>query len=224
MRPIPAALRALVERGDRELKSLVSSRAKISWRISKLSRALRELAGCLEPVSGKTPRLSLPQHSEDPDFDRDHAGGNQPARPEPAASRDVRMQRACRIALMEAFGPASLQELYERIQRRESCDFVGCSDPLAWLRSALAVLEAEGEVQMTRSNGRLYWKRMAGPVGLVERIGSPAEAADPGPLQPRPKPTSSPTPSPTSSLARTPGSDDSRSRNSSMLSDLRDIS
>jgi hypothetical protein len=219
MRPIPAALRALVERGDRELKSLVSSRAKISWRISKLSRALRELAGCLEPVSGKTPRLSLPQHPEDPDLDRDHAGGNQPARPEPAASRDVRMQRACRIALMEAFGPASLHELYERIQRRESCDFVGCSDPLAWLRSALAVLEAEGEAQMTRSNGRLYWQRRVGPVGFVERIGRPAAAADPGPLQPRPKPTSSPT----SSLARTRGSDDSRSRNSSMLSDLRDI-
>jgi hypothetical protein len=204
MRPIPAALRALVERGDRELKSLVSSRAKISWRISKLSRALRELAGFLDPVPGKTPQLSLPRPPGDPDLDRDHAGGNQPARPDAAASTDVRIQRACRIALMEACGPASLDELYERIQRRESCDFVGCSDPLAWLGSALAVLEAEGEAQMTTSHGRLYWQRLVGPVGCVERsVGEPrssAEAADPGPWQPRPH------------LARTPDSDDSRSR------------
>jgi hypothetical protein len=172
MTPIPPAVRALVDQAEKEFEDLVVCRDEISWRITKLSRAIRELGGVLNHKPKYTFPLPIRPTLHEPFIANDCAV--EPATTHESAHRvlsskqngtnltDVQVRRACRIALMEAVAPASLHELYDRIQRRGSCDFRGCRYPLAVLRRALQHLESEGEAQVIPCGDSVCWHRTLG--------------------------------------------------------------
>jgi hypothetical protein len=172
MTPIPAAVRALVDHAEKEFKDLVVCRDEISWRIAKLSRAIRELDGVLNHKRKYLFPLPIRPTLNEPflanDCADEPATNHEPANQVLSLKRnrtnltDVQVRRASRIALMEACAPASLHELYDRIQRRGSCDFRGCRHPLALLRRALQHLESEGEAQVIHGGDGVCWQRTLG--------------------------------------------------------------
>jgi hypothetical protein len=172
MTPIPPAVRALVDQAEKEFKDLVVCRDEISWRITKLSRAIRELGGVLNHKRKYTFPLPIRPTLKESFIANDCADepstNHEPAHQVPSSEQngtnltDVQVRRACRIALMEACAPASLHELYDRIQRRGSCDFRGCRYPMAVLRRALQHLESEGEAQVIHGGDGVCWHRTLG--------------------------------------------------------------
>jgi hypothetical protein len=185
MTTMPIAVRAVVAQAEREFRDLVVCRTEISWRITKLCRAMHELTAILNHERQDPLPLTIRGTRDEP-----LAFDNRPDEPEETNQivefngsevtlSDAQIKRACRIALMEAYGPASLHELYERIQRRGSCDFTGCSRPLVLLKRALAELESEGEAQVTCNGDLVSWRRTLGH----DRVAFPHRAA-PGPSAP----------------------------------------
>lgn len=83
----------------------------------------------------------------------------------------VRLQRACRIALLEAESPVSLEEICARIVRRGSFSFVDPEYANPFLLEALNAMAECGEVQLLESAPCLRWERMA---PLQESLGSRA--------------------------------------------------
>ena len=74
---------------------------------------------------------------------------------------NVRLQRACRIALLEAGKPASLEEICARIVRRGSFSFVNPEYANPFLLQALNDMAEWGEVHLLESTVCLCWERMA---------------------------------------------------------------
>lgn len=163
----PLAVRVLIEQAENEFDDLTVCRREISWRIMKLSRAVSELSEVLNR-QGKN-SLPLPQprtFAKTITAESHRHTGKQsnlmfPSKDKPALLH-TGVTRACRIALMEAGGPASLHEIGERIQQRGSCDFNGCASPLLLLRQALAKLEMEGEVQIIIVGEDVCWRLTPG--------------------------------------------------------------
>jgi hypothetical protein len=60
----------------------------------------------------------------------------------------VRLERACRIALMEGEGPVSAEAIYERVLRRGSLGFLGYKRPFSVIAAAMSALCKEGEARM----------------------------------------------------------------------------
>ena|ERR1700730_9174023 len=57
------------------------------------------------------------------------------------------LTRACRIALMESQGTASLEEIYSRIRRRGSFSFAGIEYPLVAIARILDILAGEARTR-----------------------------------------------------------------------------
>ena len=74
---------------------------------------------------------------------------------------DVRLQRACRIALLEAGKPVSLEEICERIARRGSFSFANPEYANPFLLQVLNDMAEWGEVQLLESAACLRWERTA---------------------------------------------------------------
>ncbi len=68
------------------------------------------------------------------------------------------LERACRIALMEADGPASPETIYDRIVRRGSLPFFGYKRPLRAIASAMSALVKRGEASLHSSDESNCWK------------------------------------------------------------------
>jgi hypothetical protein len=76
-------------------------------------------------------------------------------------SRDLKgeLTRACRIALVEAGGCASIEEIRRRIVRRESFVFAGPGSTKAAIHRTLKAMTASGEVRRLDSGSKLLWQR-----------------------------------------------------------------
>jgi hypothetical protein len=68
------------------------------------------------------------------------------------------LERACRIALMEADGPASPETIYDRIVRRGSLPFFGYKRPLRAIASAMSALVKRGEASLHADDESSCWK------------------------------------------------------------------
>jgi hypothetical protein len=160
---IPPVVRALVEETREEFEDLIARRKQLSWQISKISNALRALSSVLdlqllpEPVHDEI--FAEPSALNERDKDDNALLKSSRKNNQPLVSR-TQLKRACRIALMETEGPASLREIAERIIRRGSCDLGGCKNPAAILNSALTSLALEGEAQLIRKGNCSYWQRL----------------------------------------------------------------
>jgi hypothetical protein len=160
---IPFVIRALVEETREEFEDLIARRKQLSWQISKINNALRALSSVLdlqllpEPV----PEEIFAEHSalSEPDKNGNALLESSRKNNQPLVSR-TQLKRACRIALMETEGPASLREIAERILRRGSCDLSESKNTAAVLNSALTSLALEGEAQLIRKGNCSYWQRL----------------------------------------------------------------
>ena len=73
----------------------------------------------------------------------------------------LRLRRACRIALMEGTGAASLEEIYSRIMRRGSFVFSSYEFATPALVQALQAMTVEGEVCSLKDGPQQRWERVA---------------------------------------------------------------
>jgi hypothetical protein len=168
---VPPAVRALVERAQEEFEVLIARRDELSWHINKIGNAIRALESvvALELLSGLdhngklTDGLTREQADEN---DNDNGLANFSAKNDTPAETpvsDFQLKRACRIALMESEAPASSQELYNRILRRDSCDLRDYENPAAILDATLTELALAGEAQLIRRGNCSYWQRIVLP-------------------------------------------------------------
>jgi hypothetical protein len=74
---------------------------------------------------------------------------------------NVQLQRACRIALLEAAKPASLEEICTRIVRRGSFSFTNPQRANPVLLQVLNAMAEDGEVHLLESAPCRRWERMA---------------------------------------------------------------
>jgi len=144
-----------------ELFDLVTQHREIVQRI----RSLRKVMHGLQEISA--PPLWARQASRAgrekvliPSSDRRNIG--------PPASRlcgstnaNIRLQRACRIALMEAEGAASLDEICARIRRRGSFYFATEKCRTADLLQTLEAMARHGDIRQLQRGSLQGWQLMA---------------------------------------------------------------
>lgn len=85
----------------------------------------------------------------------------QPSIPCKTDQVNVRLQRACRIALLEAEKPVSLEEICARIVRRGSFSFVNPEYANPFLLQVLNDMAEWGEVHLLESAACSRWERLA---------------------------------------------------------------
>jgi len=143
---------ALVGQMQTQLRDLASRREDLVRRIRNLHqvmRGLREISSapifthpCEEPPStaGRHLQSSMQRKTD---------------------TVNVHLQRACRIALLEAERPVSLEEICARIVRRGSFSFVDpeCANPV--LLQVLNAMAQCGEVHLLESAPCWRWERVA---------------------------------------------------------------
>jgi hypothetical protein len=157
---------ALVTQLHTELQSLVTRNQELRRRIRSIHRVLSGLQEMgTTPAFDDFVAIPLPSHP-------DRTIASRSRRHRASGSRgisnhvSVNLQRACRIALMEAATAASLEEIYERIVRRGSHSFVNIERASPVLLRVLRVMAQDGEVRRLQSGPCWYWDRMA----LVKEI------------------------------------------------------
>jgi hypothetical protein len=160
---------ALVAHLQTELRSLVTRRKDLVRRIRnvhQVKRGLREISIptgfthlCAEP-------LSPGAHTSVTAFAANRTVTGKPGRDLQSSMQckadcvSLSLQRACRIALLEAEGPASLEEICTRILRRGSFSFanLGCAN-LALVQVLNAMTEC-GEVHLLEGARGWRWERV----------------------------------------------------------------
>jgi hypothetical protein len=141
-----------------ELYGLLTQREGIEKRIRNLRQVVNGLRRFAEqPALRAHSDQGLP--SEELDTERDgrkipsqlsHQLGLEPAN----------LRRACRIALMEATGPASLEEIHSRIARRGTCPTISWELVHPLLVGALNGMTENGEVRCLASGSSVRWQRI----------------------------------------------------------------
>jgi hypothetical protein len=71
----------------------------------------------------------------------------------------VELERACRIALMETEGPASVEIIYERIVRRGSLMFLSYKRPFRAITLAMGALVKLGQASLQKTGRQRRWQR-----------------------------------------------------------------
>jgi len=71
----------------------------------------------------------------------------------------VELERACRIALMEKEGPASVELIYDRIVRRGSLMFLSYKRPFRAITLALGALVKLGQASLLKTGRQRRWQR-----------------------------------------------------------------
>jgi len=166
-----------VRRVNAEALSLLTRRSEINRRIRHIHRlmhGLRNLAGNTL-LSGNSGSLTVQETRVIHPCTKQLA--NQPAcrasttrRGELSQSRRLstdgpnhlfgRLRRACRIALMEAGGAASLDEIRSRIVRRGSFSFPDSAPSDSVITQTLDSMAVSAEVRRLQSGARLVWQRI----------------------------------------------------------------
>jgi hypothetical protein len=93
-------------------------------------------------------------------------------RPRAAGLWDQGLRRACRIALMEADEPASAEEIYSRILRRESFTFNSSDGAIAAIARALEAMASDGETSILTDGLPHRWKRATTEKEVYAKQGS----------------------------------------------------
>ena len=169
----PEHAQRVIEVVKSELEILLRQRSAISKRVKQVKRTVEGLTSLfgMESVSathsecGEGPRPSLNDAicqtrpvteinfaSEVPDQDFDEPA---PSKDEEFAKDGIprksnlkpKLERACRIALLESEDTATAAQIYDRIIRRGSYPLNRCKHPLVHIIKALDALEQRGEVQ-----------------------------------------------------------------------------
>lgn len=161
---------ALVGQMQTELRGLMSRRADLVRRgrnLRRLMRGLREISSAPFTPLAVEPPSPAGHKSATPSFPLNRTAIEESGRRLPSGVQhrtehvNVQLQRACRIALLEAENPMSLEEIFTRIVRRGSFSFVNpeCANPL--LLQVLNAMAEDGEVNLLESAPCWRWQRVA---------------------------------------------------------------
>jgi hypothetical protein len=160
--------------------ALLTRRVEINQRIRSLHRVvhgLRDLATntTVDPRKAASATLeratTLTPHSEqaksNPEIRRGHSSLEHTVRrmrsrlAGQSKHELAVLSRACRIALMEAGNPASLDEIRSRIDRRGSFAFPDSESARAAMTRTLNIMQDSGEVRCVTSAPQLLWQRIS---------------------------------------------------------------
>lgn len=163
-----SAVSETVKRVNAKALDLLTRRTEINRRIRclhQVMRGLRDLAtnatfnGCdATPPACATERTG-PGNNSTP---REHTVG-QMWSPLPGQSQHLPagLTRACRVALMEAGGTASPDEIRTRIVRRGSFSFADSGSAEAEIIQTLEAMTDDGEVRRLDDSPQSLWQRIA---------------------------------------------------------------
>lgn len=161
---------ALVEQMQAELRDLMLRR---EWHVRRIQN-LRQVMRGLRAISS-APFIDLPADPASPavhkrvtaPFSASRAAAVVPCRHLQSGMQrktervNVQLQRACRIALLEAEKPVSLEEICTRIVRRGSFSFVNPERANLFLLQVLNAMAEDGEVHRLESAPCWRWERLA---------------------------------------------------------------
>jgi hypothetical protein len=150
-----------------ELHNLVARRQELTQRIRTVHRVVR---GLREIARERVPNSA---YSRRPAHDARLTGRGDLGQPSSVRDKsdelNSELQRACRIALMEAEAAASLEEIYERIVRRGSFSFNGMESPGPALELMLKAMAETGEIRRLGSGETGRWERTSPPKDVEPR-------------------------------------------------------
>ncbi len=142
--PVESSIREVMKLTQAELRDLLARREEIAWRI----RHLRQVADGVESVPSQ------------PAFDRTtserFAGRSLPQVRRGSNRAQLRLTRACRIALMEE-RTASPKEIYCRIVRRGSFSFANSEFAIPAIVGVLNAMTDDGEVRCFEDGQGCRW-------------------------------------------------------------------
>jgi hypothetical protein len=169
-----SAVSETVRRVNATALDLLTRRAEINRRIRCLHQVVQGLKDLgsrdLAPIAAS--RANIGRSAAEPetrsDSPREYSAG---ARRSPVPDRSKHLlaglSRACRIALMEAGGAASLDEIRARIVRRGSFSFSDSAFAnVAMLRTLHAMSDA-GEIRRLEEGSQSRWQRIS-PTGEID--------------------------------------------------------
>ena len=158
---ISQSVPALVVELQTELRSLMTRKKEIRWRINNIRSIMRGLQEMVtSPPLGdvRAEPSSLP--GVRPLAVRPGGDGVADSPRHPNPPRDS-LQRACRIALLESETPASLEDIYTRVVRRGSISFASSQRARKILLRVLNVMCQDGEVRLFKTGQGPRWQRIS---------------------------------------------------------------
>jgi hypothetical protein len=174
-----SAVAETVRRVNAQALALLTRRVEINRRIRSLHRVvhgLRDLAtnaagdprsamsATPERATWASPSVQPKENSEKGDSNawrEPTIGGIRSQLPSQSKHELAVLSRACRIALMEAGNPASLDEIRSRILRRGSFAFPDSDSVAATMTRTLNVMADSGEVCCVTGGPQSLWQRIA---------------------------------------------------------------
>jgi hypothetical protein len=131
-------------------------------RMHNLVKRIAQYANAYRPgghARGKyrSTRASSPLYRWQPPLAK-RARRQSPANPKSKRPTRSELERACRIALMEANQPASVEAIYARIERRGSITFAGYKRPFRAITLAMNALTKQGEASLLQESGSRRWR------------------------------------------------------------------
>lgn len=155
-----ASASAIVTQMQTELHTLIARQRELTQRIRsvhRVVRGLREMAStrAFNPLPSRqqsSPEVSPTAGQSQPDPPADLRPTLDPA--------SIVLQRACRIALLEAGTAVSFEEIHERIVRRGSFSFVDLNHARLTLNHVLEVMTHAGEIRIVESGPNRLWERI----------------------------------------------------------------
>jgi hypothetical protein len=164
---------ALVAQMQTELHSLMTRREELVARIRNLHQVMRGLRVIasrpafdylrVEPLASSPVLQTAPAPAPD-----DHTIASLSVRRLQSSGQckssrvSLSLQRACRIALMEAGTAASAEEIYARIVRRGSFSLANMECATRALVQVLNDMAEEGEVRLLKCGACPRWERLPG--------------------------------------------------------------
>jgi hypothetical protein len=161
---------ALVEQMQAELRDLMSRRECLVRRIQtmrQVMRGVRAISSAPFSYLSAEPASAAMHKSATAPFPANRAAAGVPCRHLQSGMQrktenvNAQLQRACRIALLEAEKPVSLEEICTRIVRRGSFSFTNPERANPVLLQVLNAMAEDGEVHLLQSAPCRRWERMA---------------------------------------------------------------
>lgn len=163
-----SAVSETVQRVNAQALDLLTQRIEINLRIRRLHKmvdGLRHLAtnATFNGCQTAPPACAMERTNSHNGTSRRRRKTGQALHPLPGWSRKMlaSLTRACRIALMEAEGAASLFEIRRRILRRGSFFFADSTSADAAIVRALRAMDDSGEVRRVGDGSQSRWERTA---------------------------------------------------------------
>jgi hypothetical protein len=161
------------------LNGLLLQRVKLSNDIARVRKVLKQLAQ--EGNSGRLGKASDGSRSARASSSQTLQWGPIPrggpdstsANGKRTRPRRSNLDRACRIALMEANKPEPVEALYDRIERRGAISIAGYKHPLRAIVIAMGVLVKRGEAVLLFESGYRRWRWADGARTLEPTNSSP---------------------------------------------------